>query len=163
MAISNAEIALENMIMKNIQSTGKFKIALEMTKLPKIIEGFDIAHINGYKTVASLITFKMGKPFKSGYRVYKINSLNSGEIDDFKAIKEVVSRRYSKLINENLELPDLILIDGGKGQLSSAYSILKGLKVEDKIAICALAKREETIFLPNKKQGINLVGRISCS
>ncbi|ETZ18574.1 Excinuclease ABC subunit C [Borrelia duttonii CR2A] len=132
-----------------------------MKKLPKTIEGFDIAHINGYKTVASLVTFKMGKPFKDGYRVYKINSLSNGEIDDCKAIKEVISRRYSKLINEQLKLPDLILIDGGKGQLNAAYSILKGLRIEEKIAICALAKKEEIIFLPNKNQGIKLQKRNS--
>ncbi|UER67631.1 excinuclease ABC subunit UvrC [Borrelia sp. BU AG58] len=156
MAISNAEIALREYDNEKHKALESLRITLEMTKLPKKIEGFDISHISGHKTVASLVTFTMGKPFKSGYRVYKINSLNNGEIDDFKAIKEVVSRRYSKLINENLELPDLILIDGGKGQLSSAYSILKGLKIENKVAICALAKREETIFVPNKTQGINL-------
>ncbi|WP_281861315.1 excinuclease ABC subunit UvrC [Candidatus Borrelia fainii] len=156
MAISNAEIALRAYNNENNRALENLKIILEMTKIPKTIEGFDIAHLNGYKTVASLVTFKMGKPFKDGYRVYKINSLNDGEIDDFKAIKEIISRRYSKLINEQLELPNLILIDGGKGQLNAAYSILKRLKIEDKITICALAKQEETIFLPNKTQGIKL-------
>ncbi|UPA17941.1 excinuclease ABC subunit UvrC [Borrelia puertoricensis] len=156
MAISNAEIALRAYNNENNKALENLKIILEMTKLPKIIEGFDIAHLNGYKTVASLVTFKMGKTFQDGYRVYKINSLNDGEIDDFKAIKEIISRRYTKLINEQLELPNLILIDGGKGQLNAAYSILKGLKIEDKVTICALAKQEETIFLPNKTQGIKL-------
>ncbi|AHH10636.1 excinuclease ABC subunit C [Borrelia coriaceae] len=156
MAISNAKIALMTYDNEKKRAIEDLKTILEMTELPKIIEGFDIAHLNGYKTVASLVTFKMGKPFKDGYRVYKINSLSNGEIDDFKAIKEVISRRYTSLINEQLELPNLILIDGGKGQLSSAYSILKGLKLEDKITICALAKKEEIIFLPNKTQGIKL-------
>ncbi|BCR21881.1 excinuclease ABC subunit UvrC [Borrelia sp. HM] len=157
MAISNAEIALREYSNEQNQSLENLKIILEMTKLPKTIEGFDVAHLNGYNTVASLITFKMGKPFKDGYRVYKINSLNHGEIDDFKAIKEVVSRRYSKLINEKSEeLPDLVLIDGGKGQLNAAYDILKKLRIKDKVAICALAKKEEMIFLPNKTQGIKL-------
>ncbi|AHH09475.1 Excinuclease ABC subunit C [Borrelia parkeri SLO] len=156
MAISNAEIALRSYNNEKNRALENLKIILEMTKLPKTIEGFDIAHLNGYKTVASLVTFKMGKSFKDGYRVYKINSLNDGEIDDFKAIKEIISRRYTKLINEQLELPNLILIDGGKGQLNAAYSILKGLKIEDKVTICALAKQEETIFLPNKTQGIKL-------
>ncbi|WP_038363684.1 excinuclease ABC subunit UvrC [Borrelia persica] len=159
MAISNAEIALTTHNNEKNRGIENLKTILEMTKLPKTIEGFDIAHLNGYKTVASLVTFKMGQPFKGGYRVYKINSLSNGEIDDFKAIKEVVSRRYSKLINEQSELPDLILIDGGKGQLNAAYSILKGLKLEDKINICALAKKEEIIFLPSKKQGIKLPKR----
>ena len=156
MAISNAEIALREYENEKHKALENLRIILEMTKLPKTIEGFDISHINGHKTVASLVTFAMGKPFKGGYRVYKINSLINGEIDDFKAIKEVVSRRYTKLINENLELPDLILVDGGKGQLNSAYSVLKELKIADKVPICALAKREETIFVPNKTQGINL-------
>ncbi|ASQ29232.1 excinuclease ABC subunit C [Borrelia miyamotoi] len=156
MAISNAEIALRSYDNEQNKALESLKIILEMTKLPKTIEGFDIAHLNGYDTVASLITFKMGKPFKNGYRVYKINSLNNGEIDDFKAIKEVTSRRYSKLINEQSELPDLVLIDGGKGQLNAAYSALKELKIEDKVSICALAKKEEIIFLPNKIQGIKL-------
>ncbi|AHH08433.1 excinuclease ABC subunit C [Borrelia anserina] len=155
-AISNAEIALRSYDNEKNKATESLKIILEMTKLPKTIEGFDISHLSGYKTVASLVTFKMGKPIKDRYRVYKINSLNNGKINDLKAIKEVISRRYSKLINEQLELPDLILIDGGKGQLNAAYSILKGLQIEDKIAICALAKREETIFLPNKTQSIKL-------
>ncbi|BCR21063.1 excinuclease ABC subunit UvrC [Borrelia miyamotoi] len=156
MAISNAEIALRAYDNEQNKALESLKIILEMTKLPKIIEGFDIAHLNGYDTVASLITFKMGKPFKNGYRVYKLNSLNNGEIDDFKAIREVTSRRYSKLINEQSELPDLVLIDGGKGQLSAAYSSLKELKIEDKVSICALAKKEEIIFLQNKIQGIKL-------
>ncbi|AHH13958.1 excinuclease ABC subunit UvrC [Borrelia hermsii] len=156
MAISNAKIALRTYDNEKNRALESLKNILEMTKLPKTIEGFDISHLNGHKTVASLVSFKTGKPFKDGYRVYKINSLDTGEIDDFKAIKEVISRRYSKLINEQLELPDLILIDGGKGQLSAAYSILKRLKIENEVAICALAKKEEIIFLPNKTQGIKL-------
>ncbi|ACH93400.1 excinuclease ABC subunit UvrC [Borrelia duttonii] len=161
MATSNAKLALITYNHEKNKAIENLKTILEMKKLPKTIEGFDIAHINGYKTVASLVTFKMGKPFKDGYRVYKINSLSNGEIDDCKAIKEVISRRYSKLINEQLKLPDLILIDGGKGQLNAAYSILKGLRIEEKIAICALAKKEEIIFLPNKNQGIKLQKRNS--
>ncbi|QFP41889.1 excinuclease ABC subunit C [Borrelia miyamotoi] len=156
MAISNAEIALRSYDNEQNKALECLKIILEMTKLPKTIEGFDIAHLNGYDTVASLIIFKMGKPFKNGYRVYKIKSLNNGEIDDVKAIREVTSRRYSKLINEQSELPELVLIDGGKGQLSAAYSALKELKIEDKVSICALAKKEEIIFLPNKIQAIQL-------
>ncbi|AFI31241.1 UvrABC system protein C [Borrelia crocidurae str. Achema] len=161
MATSNAKLALITYNHEKNKAIENLKTILEMKKLPKTIEGFDIAHINGYKTVASLVTFKMGKPFKDGYRVYKINSLNNGEIDDCKAMKEVISRRYSKLLNEQLKLPDLILIDGGKGQLNAAYSILKGLRIEEKIAICALAKKEEIIFLPNKNQGIKLQKRNS--
>lgn len=116
------------MKIKAPKALESLKIVLEMDKLPKIIEGFDIAHLKGQETVASMVTFKMGMPFKENYRLYKLNSLLKGEIDDFKAIKEVISRRYSEIINNNLELPNLILIDGGKGQLNAALSILKGLK-----------------------------------
>ncbi|EEH00732.1 excinuclease ABC, C subunit [Borreliella finlandensis] len=156
MAISNAELSLREYENKSNKALESLKILLEMNKLPKIIEGFDIAHLKGQETVASMVTFKMGIPFKKNYRLYKLNSLLKGEIDDFKAIKEVISRRYSEIINNNLELPNLILIDGGKGQLNAAISILKGLKIENKVKVCSLAKKQETIFLTTNKKGINL-------
>ncbi len=156
MAISNAELSLREYENKSTKALESLKIVLEMDKLPKIIEGFDIAHLKGQETVASMVTFKMGMPFKENYRLYKLNSLLKGEIDDFKAIKEVISRRYSEIINNNLELPNLILIDGGKGQLNAALSILKGLKIENKVKVCSLAKKQETIFLTTNKKGINL-------
>ncbi|MCD2331713.1 excinuclease ABC subunit UvrC, partial [Borreliella burgdorferi] len=156
MAISNAELSLREYENKSTKALESLKIVLEMDKLPKIIEGFDIAHLKGQETVASMVTFKMGMPFKENYRLYKLNSLLKGEIDDFRAIKEVISRRYSEIINNNLELPNLILIDGGKGQLNAAISILKGLKIENKVKVCSLAKKQETIFLTTSKKGINL-------
>ncbi|WPM05867.1 excinuclease ABC subunit UvrC [Borreliella sinica] len=156
MAISNAELSLREYENKNNKALESLKILLEMDKLPKIIEGFDIAHLKGQETVASMVAFKMGAPFKESYKLYKLNSLLKGEIDDFKAIKEVVLRRYSEIINKNLELPNLILIDGGKGQLNAASSILKGLKIENKVKLCSLAKKQETIFLTTNKKGINL-------
>ncbi|MCD2331880.1 excinuclease ABC subunit UvrC [Borreliella americana] len=156
MAISNAELSLREYENKNNKALESLKIVLEMDKLPKIIEGFDIAHLNGQETVASMVTFKMGIPLKENYRLYKLNSLLKGEIDDFKATKEVISRRYSEIINNNLELPNLILIDGGKGQLNAALSILKGLKIESKVKVCSLAKKQETIFLTTSKKGITL-------
>lgn len=156
MAISNAELSLREYENKSNKALESLKIFLEMDKLPKIIEGFDIAHLKGQETVASMVTFKMGIPFKENYKLYKLNSLLKGEIDDFKAIKEAISRRYSEIINKNLELPNLILIDGGKGQLNAAFSILKGLKIENKIKVCSLAKKHETIFLITSKKGINL-------
>ncbi|SCW29028.1 Excinuclease ABC subunit C [Borreliella japonica] len=156
MAISNAELSLKEYENKNNKALESLKIFLEMDKLPKIIEGFDIAHLKGQETVASMVTFKMGMPFKENYKLYKLNSLLKGEIDDFKAIKEVILRRYSEIINKNLELPNLILIDGGKGQLNAAFSSLKDLKIENKVKICSLAKKHETIFLTTKNKGINL-------
>ncbi|MBB6031412.1 excinuclease ABC subunit C [Borreliella spielmanii] len=156
MAISNAELSLREYENKSNKALESLKICLEMDKLPKIIEGFDIAHLKGQETVASMVTFKMGIPFKEHYKLYKLNSLSKGEIDDFKAIKEVILRRYSEIINKNLELPNLILIDGGKGQLNAAFSILKGLKIENNVKVCSLAKKHETIFLTTNKKGINL-------
>nr|WP_267507820.1 excinuclease ABC subunit UvrC [Borreliella bavariensis] len=156
MAISNAELSLKEYENKSNKALESLKIFLEMDKLPKIIEGFDIAHLKGQETVASMVTFKMGIPFKENYKLYKLNSLLKGEIDDFRAIKEVILRRYSEIINKKLELPNLILIDGGKGQLSAAFSILKSLKIEDKVKVCSLAKKHETIFLTTNKKGINL-------
>ncbi|AJA90269.1 excinuclease ABC subunit C [Borreliella chilensis] len=156
MAISNAELSFREYENKSNKALESLKIFLKMDKLPKAIEGFDIAHLKGQETVASMVTFKMGIPFKENYRLYKLNSLLKGEIDDFKAIKEVISRRYSEIINKNLELPNLILIDGGKGQLNAAFSILKGLKIENKVIVCSLAKKHETIFLTTNKKGINL-------
>ncbi|WP_151074197.1 excinuclease ABC subunit UvrC [Borreliella turdi] len=156
MAISNAELSLKEYENKSNKALESLKIFLEMDKLPKIIEGFDIAHLEGQETVASMVTFKMGIPLKESYKLYRLKSLLKGEIDDFKAIKEVILRRYSEIINKNLELPNLILIDGGKGQLSAAFSVLKGLKIENKIKVCSLAKKQETIFLTTNKKGINL-------
>lgn len=115
-----------------------------LDKPPEIIECFDISHLSGTSTVASMVQFRNGKPDKKNYRRFKIKTVSG--IDDFKSISEVVFRRYSKLIEENLELPDLIVIDGGKGQLSSAFSELRKLKL--KIPIISIAKREEEIYAP---------------
>ncbi|WKC78011.1 excinuclease ABC subunit UvrC [Borreliella turdi] len=156
MAISNAELSLKEYENKSNNALESLKIFLEMDKLPKIIEGFDIAHLEGQETVASMVAFKMGIPLKESYKLYRLKSLLKGEVDDFKAIKEVILRRYSEIINKNLELPNLILIDGGKGQLSAAFSVLKGLKIENKVKVCSLAKKQETIFLTTNKKGINL-------
>lgn len=93
-----------------------------------------------------MVTFRDGVADKSNYRRFRIRTLEKDKIDDFAAIKEVVSRRYS---NKAMPLPDLIVIDGGKGQLSSAVDALKALGVQDNVQIISLAKRDEEIFRPD--------------
>ena len=122
---------------------------LSLKLIPKIIEAFDISHHNGENTVASMVYFKDSKPVKREYRRYNIKSVTG--IDDFLSIYEVVYRRYSRVINEKRKLPNLILIDGGKGQLNSAIKALKDLKIKN-IAIIGLAKRLEEIYLPNNSE-----------
>lgn len=126
----------------------------ELPALPRRIEGFDIAQLHGKHTVASLVSFHDGAPDKAAYRRFHIRSLK-GAIDDFEAIREAVARRYTRVVNENLPRPDLILIDGGKGQLSSAKSILDALGLQD-IPILSLAKREEEVFVPHKSEPVVL-------
>ncbi|MBA7564037.1 UvrABC system protein C [subsurface metagenome] len=128
--------------------------SLHLPAVPNKIEGFDIAHLEGRDTVASMVTFLHGLPLKSGYRQFKIRSLK-GRIDDYQAIKEVIARRYSRLLNENQQKPDLILIDGGRGQLNAALSILSALGLSS-IPVAGLAKREEQIFLPQNPEPLIL-------
>ena len=126
---------------------------LELEKAPYHIEGFDISNIQGTDTVASLVVFKNGRPSKKDYRRFKIKTVEGP--DDFSSMKEVVERRYARLLREDRKLPDLILIDGGKGQLNAAYEVLKLLGIEDTPMI-GLAKREEEIFRPGEREAITL-------
>ena len=104
-----------------------------------------MSHLAGTNTVASMVSFINGKPRKTNYRKYDIKSVNM--IDDFASIREVVYRRYDRLKNENSSFPDLILIDGGKGQLNMATSALRDLGL-DYIPVVGLAKRLEEVFVP---------------
>ena len=125
---------------------------LNLFRLPKRIEAFDISNIMGQQAVGSMVSFLNGKPNKKNYRRFRIRGVEG--IDDFKMIAEVVARRYRRLKDEHQIFPDLIVIDGGKGQLSSALEELKSLDVD--IPIISLAKREEEIFLPNKRNPVIL-------
>jgi excinuclease ABC subunit C len=126
---------------------------LGLSGTPRVIEGVDIAHLAGNETVASLVQFIDGLPFKSGYKRYRIQTVDG--IDDFKSIHEVVLRRFSRLLREGASLPDIFLIDGGKGQLSAALDALNSLGVEPP-CILSIAKREEEIFLPGKSEPLRL-------
>ncbi len=133
----------------------ELKRVLSLPRIPQRIEGFDIAQLGGRHTVASLISFLDGRPDRAGYRHYKIRS-TQGEVDDYKAIAEAVARRYQRLLNEQKPLPDLILVDGGKGQVSSALKVLEALDLADRISLVGLAKRDEELWLPNTDDPVRL-------
>ena len=159
MVIKNAEIYIQKLKSDNNfqisrQGVLELKEYLKLDFLPRKIEGFDISHMQGRNTVASMVVFENGKPKKSEYRKFKIN-FAEGEPNDFASMYEVIYRRYRRVLDENLERPDLILIDGGKGQLSSALKALEDLNYPYK-AIISLAKRLEEVFLPNKKDALNI-------
>jgi excinuclease ABC subunit C len=126
---------------------------LGLRALPRSIEGMDIAHLGGEDTVASLVTFIDGLPFKPGYRRYKIQSVEG--VDDFASMREVVSRRFRRLSDGEGVFPDILLIDGGKGQLNAAVQAFRMLGVEPP-AIVSLAKKEEEIFRPGEAEPIRL-------
>lgn len=127
--------------LKTIQSD------LRLSNLPVRIECFDNSNLQGSNAVSACVVFKNAKPSKRDYRHFNIKTVEGP--DDFASMKEVLERRYKRLLDENQELPNLIIIDGGKGQLSSAYEILIKLNIQDKIAIIGIAKRLEEIFYPN--------------
>lgn len=126
--------------------------ALNLANPPLHIECFDISHFAGKGTCGSMVCFKGGFPHKNHYRRFKIRE--SPAIDDFKAIEETVRRRYKRLSVSGQPLPDLVLIDGGKGQLTSALKALASLKL--KLPIASLAKREEEVYLPGQAKPLIL-------
>ena len=150
--MKNAELLLNEWVIKrkkyqenvpNVLSQLQNDLNLEVP--PKTIEGFDVSHLGGTNTVASMVSFVNGKPRKNNYRKFNIRSVK--KIDDFASIREVVFRRYNRLKKENASFPDLILIDGGKGQLNMATSALRDLGL-DYIPVIGLAKRLEEVFIP---------------
>ncbi|HFB99638.1 MAG TPA: excinuclease ABC subunit C, partial [Phaeodactylibacter sp.] len=120
---------------------------LQMDVLPMHIECFDNSNIQGTNPVASCVVFKNAKPSKRDYRKFKIKTVVGP--DDFASMKEIVRRRYTRLVNEEQPLPNLIIIDGGKGQLSAAVDILEDIGILDKVTVIGIAKRLEEIFFPN--------------
>lgn len=129
------------------------KKVLKLQQAPRTIEGVDIAHLQGGQTVASLVQFIDGLPFKPGYRRFRIQDVSG--IDDFRSIQEVVGRRYQRLDDEQEVFPDLLLVDGGKGQLNAAMSAFTTLGIKPPTVI-SLAKRDEEIFVPGNPEPIRL-------
>jgi excinuclease ABC subunit C len=126
---------------------------LSLRRRPERIEGFDIAQLDGKHPVASLISFRNGLPDKKNYRYFKLRSV-IGVVDDFAAMREAVFRRYSRLIREGKDLPDLVLIDGGIGQVNAAKGVLDELGMGSDIV--GLAKRDEELWLPKAREPVRL-------
>ena len=120
---------------------------LRLQKEPRHIECFDNSNLQGTNPVASCVVFRDGKPARKEYRHFNIKTVVGA--DDFASMREILTRRYSRLLEEGAELPDLIVVDGGKGQLSSAYAVLQELGIADRVPIVGLAKRLEEVFYPN--------------
>ncbi len=155
LAQKNAEFNIEQLKLKEFaelqndyNEVGAYiQEKLGLKNFPHTIECYDISHIQGTNTVASRVFFENGMPKKSQYRRYKLRTIKKGEVDDFKSMREVLSRRFKRIVNGDETAPDLIIIDGGKGQLSSVYEIMKEFNLN--IDLVSLAKREEEVFKPN--------------
>lgn len=162
LALKNAGNLLENAKLKKMaqirddfNEVGSYLAEkLHLTNFPNRIECYDISHIQGTNTVASMVVFQNGLPKKTAYRKFKIRT-TEGKPDDFLSMKEVLSRRLSRLGEPKWEKPDLIIIDGGKGQLSSVMQIVENAGVTG-IDFVSLAKREEEVFLPHQSESILL-------
>ncbi|MBQ1205225.1 MAG: excinuclease ABC subunit UvrC, partial [Alistipes sp.] len=142
---------LKNLEIKNPERhtdrlMAAMKRELHLEHEPRHIECFDNSNLQGTNPVASCVVFRDGKPSRKEYRHFNIKTVEGP--DDFASMREIVYRRYSRLLEEGQELPDLIIVDGGKGQLSSAYEVLCALGIENRVPIVGLAKRIEEIFFP---------------
>ncbi len=155
MAAENASRDVEKRLrdVDNTPSLEKLQEEIGLSVLPRHIEGFDIAQLSGKYTVASLIVFRDGNPSNKEYRHFSIKSLD-GAIDDFQSMREAVSRRYQRLVNEGAELPDLLMVDGGKGQVSAALEALSSIGVE--FPVVGLAKEREEIVFPGDRESLLL-------
>jgi excinuclease ABC subunit C len=171
MANTNADFTLKEYIdsidkreKKIPHSVVALQRDLNLHQPPRRIEAFDNSHLQGTDMVSSMVVFVDGKPKKSEYRKFKFKEDEADEVDnniilhndDFAMMRQTIYRRFKRAIDEKQILPDLVIVDGGKGQLSSAYTILKELNLENKIAIIGLAKRLEEVFTPNNKYSIML-------
>lgn len=144
------DLVKKNIVLVNFakqENLIELKEKLNLENLPSIIECFDVSHLSGSSAVGSMVRFKDGSSDKKNYRKFKIKG--DYGIDDFASMNEIVYRRYYRLVKEKAQMPDLIVVDGGSGQLSFAIKALKKLNL--KIPIIGLAKREEEIYLPNGK------------
>jgi excinuclease ABC subunit C len=152
--------ALLDLVLKNVSLSlhgEKIRVlalqeVLKLDKAPNLIECFDISHLRGTNTVASMVVFKDGKPLKSSYRKFRMRLAGGG--DDYAAMHETLYRRYGKSLRETMPMPDLIVVDGGLGQLHAAEKVLRELKLE--IQVISLAKRLEEIYVPGQREPVRL-------
>jgi excinuclease ABC subunit C len=174
LSLKNAlELRKEREILREGKKSKQFEVLtilqkdLQLKTLPRVIECFDNSNIMGTTPVASMVRFVDGKPDKKGYRHFNIKTVEGP--NDFASMKEIVGRRYKRLLEEDFPLPDLIIVDGGKGQLSSACEALKELDVYGQVPIAGIAKKLEEIYYPedpfplliNKKSpGLMLIQQI---
>ncbi len=156
MTRENARNDVEKRLKSKDNSAGLAELAriCSLEEPPELIEGFDIAQLNGKYTVSSLISFVNGNPNPQGYRRFNIRSLD-GAIDDYGAIREAVIRRYSRVLREGLQKPGLVLIDGGKGQVNVAREVLDGIGMAD-VPVVGLAKEYETIVFDDERPDLRL-------
>ncbi|GFE67689.1 excinuclease ABC subunit UvrC [Chroococcus sp. FPU101] len=164
----NAQYELERtqrFAERNLQSLQDLAEVLDLSDLPRRIEGYDISHIQGSNAVASQVVFVDGVPAKQHYRHYKIKNpqVKIGHSDDFASMAEVIRRRFRRYaedptilddLEENDDFPDLVMIDGGKGQLSSVVEVLQDLNLLEHVKVISLAKQKEEIFLPGESESL---------
>ena len=160
MAEHNAEVEWESGEKKRAGRDARFQVldelrdALQLDAVPRRIEAFDISHLEGSDAVASLVVFVDGRPEKQSYRHFRLRSLD-GKVDDYAAMREVVARRYTRAVNDNRALPDLVLVDGGKGQVNAATKVLRALELGS-VPVAGLAKRNEQVFVPGRSTPVAL-------
>ncbi|MGF1669879.1 MAG: excinuclease ABC subunit UvrC [Balneolaceae bacterium] len=160
LAISNAKLLLEGRVIEKEktereripQSVKDLKKYLNLSRLPRRIECFDNSNIQGSDPVASMVSFVDASPRKSEYKRFNIRNVDGA--DDFASMYEVVRRRYERVKKEGLQIPDLLLVDGGKGQLNAALKALKDIDMENDFDVAGLAKRLEEVFLPGKTDAV---------
>ena len=153
--LENAKLKKLATIRNDFNEVGSYLMEkLKLRTFPNRIECYDISHIQGTNTVASMVVFENGQPKKSAYRKFKLKT-TEGKPDDFLSMKEILSRRLARMGQPKWEKPNLIIIDGGKGQLSSVMQIVEELGIAD-IDFVSLAKREEEVFLPHQSTPIRL-------
>lgn len=161
------EALREGQANRQLEALTALQNALRLQRVPRIIECFDNSNFQGTDPVASMVRFVDGKPDKAGYRHFHIRTVEGP--DDFASMKEIVGRRYRRVKEEGLPLPDLIMVDGGKGQLGSAVEALKSLELYGQIPILGIAKKLEEVYVPedplplhiNKKsQGLMLIQQV---
>jgi excinuclease ABC subunit C len=137
---------IEHAFLRDEVKGKELRAALDLPRLPEVIECFDISHLSGTSMVGSMVQFRSGKPDKNNYRRFRIRTVEG--IDDFASLAEIVKRRYQRLAAESKRMPDLIIIDGGRGQLSAALDAIRSL--DRNIPVIAIAKREEDVYLPGE-------------